>query len=261
MIPCPEREVAVPAPVLEVRKLTVTVGRRRILSGLSLTIEAGEVHVLLGPNGGGKTTLLLTVMGMPGYRVTDGRILYRGKDITSWSIDERCRAGIGLAFQKPPPVRGVTLGMLTGRILNARGRGEDTSGALSGKIAMEQHLGRELNVGLSGGEMKRSEILQLLALRPELALFDEPESGVDLDSISLVGEAMRSVLGMGRGEEKRAGLIVTHTGHILHHVPAGQGHVLMKGTIVCSGIPRVLFEDIREHGFEGCLTCRHCQSA
>ena len=249
------------APLLDVRKLTVTVGRRRILSDLSLTIRSGEVHVLLGPNGSGKTTLLLTLMGMPGYRVTGGDILFHGRDITTWSIDERCRAGIGLAFQKPPPVRGVTLGVLTERILGARDGGEETPGSLSRKVAMGGHLERELNVGLSGGEVKRSEVLQMLALKPELALFDEPESGVDLDSISLVGEAMRSVLGMGRGEEKRAGLIVTHTGHILRHVPASQGHVLMKGTIVCSGIPRVLFEDIREHGFDGCLTCRHCQSS
>jgi len=251
----------VSVPVLEVRKLTVAVEGRRILSNLSLVIEAGEVHVLLGPNGGGKTTLLKAIMGIPGYRVRAGRILFLGEDITGWPADERSRAGIALAFQRPPPVRGVTLETLTERILRPGGRTKERAGALAGRLDLAGHLDRELNVGLSGGEMKRSEIMQLMALKPRLALFDEPESGVDLDSISRVGEAMRSVLGIGRGRKSRAGLIVTHTGNILQYVPAGRGHVLMKGTIVCSGVPRVLFEDIREHGFKGCLTCRHCRSA
>jgi Fe-S cluster assembly ATP-binding protein len=251
----------VPVPVLEVRELTVAVGDRLILRNLSLVIEAGEVHVLLGPNGGGKTTLLMAVMGIPGYRVRAGRILLMGEDITDWDADERSRAGIALAYQRPPPVRGVTLGTLTERILRPGGRRTERARALAEKLDLAGHLDRDLNAGLSGGEVKRSEVMQLMALKPRLALFDEPESGVDMDSISRVGEAMRDLLGIGRGRKSKAGLIVTHTGNILRHVPASRGHVLMKGTIVCRGVPAVLFEDIREHGFEGCLTCRHCRSA
>jgi len=125
-------------------------------------------------------------------------------------------------------------------------------------VGMGPFLGRELNVGLSGGETKRSEMFQLLALDPRVALFDEPESGVDLDNIAVVGGAMRAILGIGRDRPSRAGLIVTHTGHILGQVPAHRAHVLLGGAIVCRGLPQVLFEDVRNHGYEGCLTCRAC---
>ena len=247
-------------PVLEVRDLSVTAGRKRVISRLNLSIGPGEVHVLLGPNGGGKTTLLMSIMGMPGYRVTGGRILFMGKDITGSSVDERARAGIALAFQKPPAVRGITLGSLTEKVPDRReAGGAERAAALAAGLRLVPHLGRDLNVGLSGGEAKRSEVLQLLAMEPALALFDEPESGVDLDNISVVGESMRTVLGIGPGRTRKAGLIVTHTGHILRFVPADTGHVLMGGSLVCRGHPQLLFEDVKKHGFEGCLTCPNCR--
>lgn len=246
-------------PVLEVCDLSVVVGRKRILNGVSLAVGAGEVHVLLGPNGSGKTTLLMAVMGMPGFRVTSGRIFLNGIEITDAAVNERADAGIALAFQKPPPVRGVTLESLTDTILQGREVGGGRGRLLAESVHLASCLDREVNVGLSGGETKRSEMLQLLCLEPEVSLFDEPESGVDLDNISVVGEAMRSILGIGEGRLRKAGLIVTHTGHILSCVPADAGHVLMEGTIVCRGNPQILFEDIRRHGFEGCLTCRHCR--
>lgn len=247
-------------PLLEVSDLSVVVGRERILDGVSLAIGAGEVHVLLGPNGSGKTTLLMAVMGMPGYRVTGGSIRLRGREITAWTVDERSRAGIALAFQKPPSVRGITLRSLTEFILEAAPGGNGRSVVLAESVRLQSCLNRELNVGLSGGETKRSELLQLLCLAPEVSLFDEPESGVDLDNIAVVGKAMRTVLGIGGERSRKAGLIVTHTGHILRYVPADAGHVLVRGSIVCRGHPQILFEDIRKHGFEGCLTCRHCRS-
>ncbi len=247
-------------PILEVSNLSVVVGRKKILNEVSLSIGAGEVHVLLGPNGSGKTTLLMAVMGMPGYRVTGGSIVLRGREITGMGTDERSRAGIALAFQKPPPVRGVTLKALAESLLEAKAGGNGTVRSLAEKVRLRSCLDRELNVGLSGGELKRSEMFQLLCLEPELSLFDEPESGVDLDNISVVGEAMRSILGMGKERSRKAGLIVTHTGHILRYVPADAGHVLMEGSIVCRGHPQILFEDIRKHGFEGCRSCRHCRS-
>lgn len=243
---------------LEVQRLSVAIGRRPILKDLSLTIRPGEVHVLMGPNGSGKTTLLQAVMGLPGIRVTGGRILLEGRDITALGPDERACLGIGLSFQRPPAVRGVTLRSLTARILEGRGSPAAKPGPLASSVSVETLLDRELNVGLSGGEMKRSEMLQLLAMEPRVALFDEPESGVDLDNIAVVGEAMRAILGIGRNRAPQAGLIVTHTGHILGHVPAHEAHVIIDGTVVCRGLPQVLFEDVRTHGYEGCMTCRAC---
>ncbi len=247
-------------PVLEVCDLSVSVGERPVLKGVSLTILPGEVHVLLGPNGGGKTTLLMAVMGMPDYRVTGGRILFYGADITALPADERARAGIALSFQRPPAVRGVTVGTLVGQIVERRGAAAPAIAELSRAIGTDTLLDRDLNVGLSGGELKRSELLQLLALAPALALFDEPESGVDLDSIAVVGAGMRRLLDRDGGGSAKAALIVTHTGHILSEVPADHGHVLVRGRIVCRGKPRTLFEDIRRHGYEGCLACERCLS-
>jgi Fe-S cluster assembly ATP-binding protein len=248
-------------PVLEVRDLSVSVGERPVLVGVSLTVLPGEVHVLLGPNGGGKTTLLMAVMGMPGYRVTGGRILFYGTDVTALPADERARAGIALSFQRPPGVRGVTVRALVGEIIGRRGGGGESLRELSASIGTDALLDRDLNVGLSGGEVKRSELLQLLALDPALALFDEPESGVDLDSIAVVGAGMRRLLARdGGGGSVKAALIVTHTGHILNEVPADHGHVLVRGRIVCRGEPRTLFADIRVHGYEGCLKCPRCLS-
>jgi Fe-S cluster assembly ATP-binding protein len=247
-------------PILEVCDLSVDAGERPVLRGVFLSISPGEVHVLLGPNGGGKTTLLMAVMGLPGYRVTGGRILFRGADITALPADERARRGIALSFQRPPAVRGVTARILLGQILGRRGGRGPSLADLSHAVGTDALLDRDLNVGLSGGELKRSELLQLLALDPALALFDEPESGVDLDSIAVVGAGMRRLLGRNGGGSGKAALIVTHTGHILREVPADHGHVLVRGKIICRGEPRMLFEDIALHGYEGCLACRRCQA-
>jgi Fe-S cluster assembly ATP-binding protein len=247
-------------PVLEVCDLSVDAGERPVLRGVSLSIFPGEVHVLLGPNGGGKTTLLMAVMGMPGYRVTGGRIFFRGADVTTLPADERARLGIALSFQRPPAVRGVTVRTLIGEIVGRRGGREPSLAELSRAVGTDALLDRDLNVGLSGGELKRSELLQLLALDPALALFDEPESGVDLDSIAVVGAGMRRLLGRSGGGSEKAALIVTHTGHILREVPADHGHVLVRGKIICRGEPRLLFDDIAAHGYEGCLACQRCQA-
>ena len=144
-------------------------------------------------------------------------------------------------------------------MLARRGLAADAADELAASINSGPLLERDLNVGLSGGEVKRSELLQLLALDPALALFDEPESGVDLDGIAVVGAGMRRLLGRnGGGVAGKAALIVTHTGHILREVPADCGHVLLRGEIVCRGEPHALFADVRAHGYEGCLTCPRC---
>jgi Fe-S cluster assembly ATP-binding protein len=248
-------------PLLKIEDLHVSVGDREILRGIDLTIEEGETHVLLGPNGGGKSTLLNTIVGMPGYRITQGRIEFKGADLADLEIDERARLGIGIAFQRPPSVRGVKLRQML-EVAAAGDLAEDTVAALDAELNLGHMLERDVNMGFSGGEAKRSEMAQLLAQRPALALFDEPESGVDLDNIAVVGSAMNALL---KGEERiterrHAGLIITHTGHILEFVNADVGHVLYNGRLACKGNPRDLIEEIASHGYDKCVECALCQT-
>ncbi|MDZ4064330.1 MAG: ABC transporter ATP-binding protein [Coriobacteriia bacterium] len=246
------------APLLAIENLRVSVGDREILKGIDLEIRAGETHVLLGPNGGGKTTLLNTIVGIPGYRVTDGRVLFKGEDILGMEIDERARLGIGIAFQRPPAVRGVRLRQLIA--IAGNDLAEESINALAVELDLGYMLDRDVNMGFSGGEAKRSEMGQLLAQAPELALFDEPESGVDLDNIAVVGGAISSLLKSERvSEQRRAGLIITHTGHILAYVNADVGHVLFGGRLTCQGNPRDLIEEISRQGYEKCVECAQCR--
>lgn len=248
-------------PMLVIEDLHVSVGDREILRGIDLTIHEGETHVLLGPNGGGKSTLLNTIVGLPGYSVTEGRIVFRGTDLAGLDIDERARLGIGIAFQRPPAVRGVRLRQLI-EVASGGSLDEAAIRELDEELDLDHMLDRDVNLGFSGGEAKRSEMAQLLAQKPELALFDEPESGVDLDNIAVVGGAINRLL---KGEERiaerrRAGLIITHTGHILQYVNADVGHVLFGGRLTCRGNPLDLIEEIGEHGFEKCSECALCQT-
>ena len=259
-------------PLLLIENLHVSVGDRFVLRGINLVIGEGETHVLLGPNGGGKTTLLNTLVGLPAYRITKGRMLFRGIDLAPLPIDERARLGIGMAFQRPPSVRGVKLRQLIA--VAAQRHAETASGnttmpteaeleqlvdGLTTDLALERMIDRDVNMGFSGGEMKRSEMAQLLAQSPNLALFDEPESGVDLDNIAVVGGAIARLLkGERANEPRRAGIIVTHTGHILQYVNADEGHVLFGGKLACSGNPRDLVAEIGRDGFEKCVECAIC---
>lgn len=250
-----------PAPLLQIEDLHVSVGDREILRGVDLAIGEGETHVLLGPNGGGKSTLLNTIVGMPGYRITQGRIVFKGVDLVGLEIDERARLGIGIAFQRPPAVRGVKLRQMIDVAANGT-LDEEAMAALDEDLSLGHMLERDVNMGFSGGEAKRSEMAQLLAQMPDLALFDEPESGVDLDNIAVVGGAMNALL---KGEERiaerrRAGLIITHTGHILEYVNADVAHVLYSGRLACKGNPLDLIEEISSHGYEACVGCKLCQS-
>jgi Fe-S cluster assembly ATP-binding protein len=259
----PTGEASTVEPLLTISDLRVDVEGRPVLRGVDLVVGPGETHVLLGPNGSGKTTLLNTIMGMPGYRVTEGRILFKGTDLDGLDIDERARLGIGLAFQRPPAVRGVKLRQLLeiaahGHIGSA-GAGDLLIEELEADLGLERMVGREVNMGFSGGEIKRSEMAQLLAQSPDLALFDEPESGVDLDNIAVVGGAMRRLLKAGKVQENlKSGLIVTHTGHILDYVNADVGHVLFQGRLACHGNPRDLFSEIAKMGYEKCVECAGC---
>lgn len=242
--------------ILEIKQLSVAVEDKEILHGISLNVKAGETHVLFGPNGSGKTTLIMAVMGSPKYRVTNGSIIFRGKDIVSLPVDERARLGIGMSLQRPPVVRGVKTRDMVAACARGQASDEDLV-KLAGKANLTEFMDREVNYGFSGGEIKRSELLQLLAQDPDLALLDEPESGVDLENIALIGQLINELLHKEHPIRTRrhAGLIITHTGHILDYVNARTGYVLLDGKMVCEGDPREILETIKSKGYRECWKC------
>ncbi len=244
--------------MLAIENLGISVGGKTILTNVCLTIAEGETVALFGPNGSGKTTLLKAIMGFPKYHVDAGRIFFRGADITPLSLDERSRMGIGIAFQTPPVVRGVKLGDVLRITMGKRGDvSEDRIREYAERLKLADFLPREVNRGFSGGEMKRSELLQLLAQAPDFALLDEPDSGVDLENIHLVGEIVNELLGKGKAREKRkrSGLIITHAGYILDYVNPDKACILFGGSIRCIGNPRDILSEIQSKGYEECARC------
>lgn len=245
--------------MLQVKDLSVAVEGKQILHDVNLSIGDGETHALFGPNGGGKTTLLMAIMGFPRYRVTKGHIIFKGQDITKLSLDERARMGIGMSFQRPPVVRGVKTRDVVTACLGSRGDGEIV-GKMAQKLNMVELMDRDINYGFSGGEIKRSELLQLIAQSPDLVLLDEPESGVDLVNMALIGQMINELLQKGIGQHPqrprtRSGLIITHTGHILDYVHASKGYVLLNGTIPCERDALEVLDSIKQNGYEGCVKC------
>ena len=247
--------------MLQIRDLSVEVEDREILHDVNFSLGDGETHAIFGPNGGGKTTLLMAIMGFPRYRVTKGQIIFKGQDITKASLDERARPGIGMSFQRPPVVRGVKTRDMVTACLESRGGGDgDAISELAERLNMVELMDREINHGFSGGEIKRSELLQLLAQGPDMVLLDEPESGVDLVNISLIGEMINELLQKDlKRKRTRSCLIITHTGHILDYVHASKGYVLLDGTIPCERDALEVLDSIKENGYEGCVKCL-CQN-
>ena len=242
--------------MLKIKDMSVAVEGKEIIHDVNMTIQKGETHVLFGPNGAGKTTLLMAIMGFPKYEVTKGSISFKGKDITGLTVDERARLGIGMSFQRPPVVRGVKTRDMVAACLKGHGDG-DAIDKLANKTDLSEFLERDINYGFSGGEIKRSELMQLLAQKPELTLLDEPESGVDLVNIVLIGELMNDLLEKNCPIQYRKcmGLIITHTGHILDYVNARTGYVMCNGTIGCVGDPHEMLATIRERGYDECIKC------
>jgi Fe-S cluster assembly ATP-binding protein len=242
--------------MLKIQDLSVAVEGKEIIHDINMTIQNGETHVLFGPNGAGKSTLLMAIMGFPKYKVTKGSISFKGKDITSLTVDERARLGIGMSFQRPPVVRGVKTRDMVAAALKGRGDGDEIE-KLAKSADLHDFLERDINYGFSGGEIKRSELMQLLAQKPELTLLDEPESGVDLVNIALIGKLMNDLLEKSCPIPERhcMGLIITHTGHILDYVNARTGYVMCDGTIGCVGDPHEMLATIREKGYSECIKC------
>ncbi|MET0137086.1 MAG: Fe-S cluster assembly ATPase SufC [Sphingobium sp.] len=240
--------------MLKIDNLQATVADKPILKGLSLTVNAGEIHAIMGPNGAGKSTLSYVLGGRPGYDVTGGSVEFDGQDLLALEPYERAAAGLFLGFQYPVEIPGVSNVQFLREALNSqrRGRGEEPlSGGAFIKLAKEkagllgmdmEMLKRPVNVGFSGGEKKRAEMVQMGILDPRLAILDETDSGLDIDALRIVGAGINSIM---RAPEK-AVLLITHYQRLLDYVKPDYVHVLAGGRIVKSGGPELALELERE---------------
>lgn len=228
--------------MLQIDNLQATVADKPILKGLSLTINAGEIHAIMGPNGAGKSTLGYTLGGRPGYEVTAGSVSFDGQDLLELEPQERAAAGLFLGFQYPVEIPGVSFVQFLREAANAqrKGRGEEPlSGGAFLKLAREQAgllrmdmdmLKRPVNVGFSGGEKKRAEILQMALLQPHLCVLDETDSGLDIDALKIVADGVNALRGADRSF-----LVITHYQRLLDYIVPDKVHVLYKGRIIKSG--------------------------
>jgi Fe-S cluster assembly ATP-binding protein len=240
---------------LEISNLHVRAEGKQILRGLDLEVSQGETHALMGPNGSGKSTLANAIMGHPGLEITEGQIAFQGDDITGADADERARMGLFMAFQYPVAIPGVTVSKYLRMVLNAKreARGEDqvklkdfrreTEQAMELMNIPKEFSSRYLNDGFSGGEKKRMEILQLAVLKPQLAVLDETDSGLDIDALRTVANGVNTLAGPDLGT-----LIITHYQRILHLVEPSFVHVMYDGRIVKEGGPE-LVEQLEEKGY------------
>ncbi|MDH4113062.1 MAG: Fe-S cluster assembly ATPase SufC [Actinomycetota bacterium] len=238
---------------LEVHELHATVENKQILNGIDLTVRQGETHALMGPNGSGKSTLSNVIMGRPGYVITHGSVIFNGEDITALTPDERAKRGLFLAMQYPTEVPGVSVVNFMRTAYQAV-KAEQLSALAFRKHMKEQmdRLGiddamvnRYVNQGFSGGEKKRNEVLQLAVLQPQIAILDETDSGLDIDSLKLVAEGVNELVGPGLGV-----LLITHYQRMLNYITPDRVHVMMRGRIVSSGGAELAHE-LEEKGYEG----------
>ena len=244
------------APILQIENLHASAGDIEILKGVDLTVNRGEIHALMGPNGSGKSTLASVLMGNPIYRVTEGRILYKGEDITKAPPTDRGAAGMFLAFQHPEAIPGVSVIQFLRQALSNRTGVNLTILELRLKVmdAMKE-LGmdssfadRYLNEGFSGGERKRNEVLQMAVLEPELAIMDETDSGLDIDALRIVADGVNKLTGPDRGF-----LIITHYQRLLDYVTPHHVHIFMDGRVLESGGPELAVK-LEEEGYDSFRT-------
>jgi Fe-S cluster assembly ATP-binding protein len=252
-------------PELVVRDLHVAVEGKEILKGLNLEVSKGEIHALMGPNGSGKSTFANTLMGHPRYEVTAGEIRFKGESVLEMEPDERSRAGLFMAFQYPVAIPGVTVANFLRTALNARVAAGD--GGANGKVPTRKGIApkeframlkekmallkmdesfatRYLNDGFSGGEKKRAEILQMAILKPEIAIMDETDSGLDIDALRVVSDGVNALAGKDLGV-----LVITHYNRILNYIKPTKVHVMVDGRIQASGGPELALE-LESRGYD-----------
>jgi Fe-S cluster assembly ATP-binding protein len=241
-----------------IRDLHVNIAGREILKGVDLTVKQGEVHALMGPNGTGKSTLAYTLMGHPGYQVTKGEVIFKGKNVLELKPDERARLGIFLAFQYPVSIAGVSVANFLRTAVNARRKAQnhddkgisvpDFRKMLKERMDLLKmdyaFAGRYLNEGFSGGEKKRAEILQMAVLKPEIAILDETDSGLDIDALRIVSEGVNTLRGPEMGV-----IVITHYQRILTYIKPEFVHIMLDGRIVESGSSDLAL-NLEEHGYE-----------
>ena len=251
------------AKTLVIKGLTVEVEGKKILKGFNLTVKAGESHAIMGPNGSGKSTLCYAVMGHPKYKITAGSIKLGGQDLLKLSTDERARLGLFLGFQYPREVAGITFGNFLRQATNLKIKNSGYSakiygaaeyfkiaGQLMDELKMDKNfIARGVNEGFSGGEKKRAEIVQMMALRPEFALLDEIDSGLDIDALKEVAAGIKSVC-----SETGLGLVlITHYQRLLHYLPVNFVHVLVDGKIAQSG-GMELVRELEKNGYKNFIS-------
>jgi len=243
---------------LVIKNLHVSIENKEILKGFDLTIKQGEIHAIMGPNGTGKSTLAYTLLGHPSYTVTEGEVWFKGQNILELEPDERSRAGMFLAFQYPVSIPGVTVANFLRTAINARRRAANPEDKglpipefrkmLKEKMELLKmdptFAGRYLNEGFSGGEKKRAEILQKATLKPEIAILDETDSGLDIDALRIVSEGVNALSGPELGV-----LVITHYQRLLNYIKPHFVHIMMGGRIVESGGPELALH-LEEHGYD-----------
>jgi len=248
--------VTEPNTLLQIENLHASAGDIEILKGVDLTVNRGEIHALMGPNGSGKSTLASVLMGHPSYRVTEGRILYKGEDVTGVSASNRGAAGMFLAFQHPEAIPGVSVIQFLRQALSNRTGVDLTVLELRLKVmdamrdlGMESSFAdRYLNEGFSGGERRRNEVLQMAVLQPDLAIMDETDSGLDIDALRTVADGVNKLTGPERGF-----LIITHYQRLLDYVTPDKVHIFMDGQVLESGGPE-LAGRLEEEGYDSFRT-------
>lgn len=243
---------------LSIRNLHVSIDSKEILRGVDLTVKQGEVHALMGPNGTGKSTLAYALMGHPNYEITAGEVWFKGQNILELEPDQRSHLGVFLAFQYPVAIPGVSVANFLRSAINARRKAADPADkgisvpefrrTLKEKMDLlrmdHSFAGRYLNDGFSGGEKKRAEILQMAALKPEIAILDETDSGLDIDALRIVSEGVNALRGPELGV-----LVITHYQRILNYIKPDFVHIMMGGRVVESGGPELALH-LEEHGYD-----------
>lgn len=243
--------------VLEIKNLHVSIEDKEILKGVNLTMNTGEIHAIMGPNGTGKSTLSAAIMGHPKYEVTEGEVLLDGVNVLEMEVDERARAGLFLAVQYPSEIAGISNAEFMRAAINSRREDEDKMGVmeflkkLDKKMALldmpEEMAERYLNEGFSGGEKKRNEILQLMMIEPTFAILDEIDSGLDIDALQVVSKGVNEMRGEGFGS-----LIITHYQRLLNYITPDVVHIMMDGRVVKTG-DASLAKDLEAEGYKGLM--------